>query len=146
MPRRQLSFVRHRRRSTNRRQSRLWISASVPRPSRTWLPSTRSWPLTSGRRDTRRKGRETRSWRPELINWRKNWESKLLIHLTSLRWRYELQWGSEYQTSLVLKWTKKGWMPNGLVFECHLNIRLPFEYKTSKSLSFRCFCFSDICC
>ena len=28
-----------------------------------------------------------------------------------------LQWGSEYQTSLVFKWLKRGWMPNGLFFK-----------------------------
>ena len=35
----------------------------------------------------------------------------------------DLQWGSEYQTSLVFKWSERGWMPNGLVFEHHLNTR-----------------------
>ena len=24
-------------------------------------------------------------------------------------------------TSLLLKWSKRGWTPNGLVFKCHLN-------------------------
>ena len=33
----------------------------------------------------------------------------------------DLQWGSTYQTSLVVEWSKRGWMPNGLVFECNLN-------------------------
>ena len=31
------------------------------------------------------------------------------------------QWGSEYQTSSVFKLSKRGWMPNGPVFKCHLN-------------------------
>ena len=37
-------------------------------------------------------------------------------------WRVEcnlIQWGSEYQTSSVFKWSKRGWMPNGPVFKCH---------------------------
>ena len=34
-------------------------------------------------------------------------------------------WGSEYQTSLVFKWSKRGWMPTGPVFECHLNTGQP---------------------
>ena len=29
-------------------------------------------------------------------------------------------WGSEYQTSLVFKWSKRDWMPNDMVFTCHL--------------------------
>ena len=33
----------------------------------------------------------------------------------------QIQWGSEYQTSLVFEWLKRGWMPNGLVFKCLLN-------------------------
>ena len=31
-----------------------------------------------------------------------------------------IQRGSEYQNSLVFEWSKRGWMSNGLVFECHL--------------------------
>ena len=31
--------------------------------------------------------------------------------------------GTEYQTSLVFDWSKRGWTPNGPVFECHLNTR-----------------------
>ena len=37
----------------------------------------------------------------------------------------QIQWGSEYRTSLVFKWSKRGQMPNGLVFECHLNTGQP---------------------
>ena len=33
----------------------------------------------------------------------------------------EIQWGSEYQTSWVDKWSKRGWMQNGPVFKRHLN-------------------------
>ena len=29
-----------------------------------------------------------------------------------------VQWRTEYRTSLVFKWPIRGWMPNGLVFEC----------------------------
>ena len=28
----------------------------------------------------------------------------------------EIQLGSEYQTRLVFKWSKRDWMPNGSVF------------------------------
>ena len=38
---------------------------------------------------------------------------------------FNIQWGSEYRTSLVFKWSKRGRMPNGLVFECHLNTVKP---------------------
>ena len=37
-----------------------------------------------------------------------------------------VQWGSEYRTSLVFKWSKRGWMPKGLVFE--YKTAQPFEY------------------
>ena len=43
-----------------------------------------------------------------------------------------LQWGSEYQTSLEFKWSKRGWMPNGPVFECHLNSKQPDHLNTRK--------------
>ena len=43
-----------------------------------------------------------------------------------------VQWGSEYQTSLVFKWSKRGWMPNGLVFECHLNTGQPNHLNTAQ--------------
>ena len=36
-------------------------------------------------------------------------------------WKTDIQWGSEWQTSLVFKWSKRGWIPNGLVFKCHMN-------------------------
>ena len=38
--------------------------------------------------------------------------------------------GSEYQTSLVFKWSKKDWMPNGMVFKCHLNTKQPNHLNT----------------
>ena len=41
----------------------------------------------------------------------------------------KIQWGSEYKTSLLFKWSKRGWMPNGLVFECRT--AQPFEYLTN---------------
>ena len=37
---------------------------------------------------------------------------------------FEIQWGSEYRTSLVFKWSKDVQSPNGLLFESHLNNRL----------------------
>ena len=48
--------------------------------------------------------------------------------------KFRLQWGSKFQTSLVFKWSKRGWMPNGLVFECHLitGTAQPFEYQTNR--------------
>ena len=46
--------------------------------------------------------------------------------------RTRLQWGSEYQTSLVFEWSKRGWMPNGLVFECYLNTRQPKHLNTGQ--------------
>ena len=38
---------------------------------------------------------------------------------------YSLQRGSEYRTSKVFKWSKRGWMTNGLVFKFHLNTGQP---------------------
>ena len=35
-----------------------------------------------------------------------------------------IQWGSEYRTSLVFKWSKVVRLPNGLLSECHLNTGL----------------------
>ena len=32
-----------------------------------------------------------------------------------------VRWGSEYQTSLLFKWSKVVRSPNGPAFECHLN-------------------------
>ena len=43
---------------------------------------------------------------------------------------YCIQWGSEYQTSLVFEWSKRVWMPNDLVFECHLNTEQPNHLNT----------------
>ena len=36
-------------------------------------------------------------------------------------WTSLAQWVSEYQTSLVFKWSKRGRIPSGLVFERQLN-------------------------
>ena len=33
-----------------------------------------------------------------------------------------IQWGSEYRTSLVFRWSKVVWFPNGLVLECYVTI------------------------
>ena len=44
----------------------------------------------------------------------------------------KVQWGYEYQTSLVFKWLKRGWMPNGLVFRYHLNTRQPNYLNTGQ--------------
>ena len=73
-------------------------------------------------------------------------------------WIPSVQWGSKYRTSLVFKWSKIVWSLKDLVFECHLNTGLylvwytglPYEiwtseYRTSKSLLFRFFCYSDAC-
>ena len=43
---------------------------------------------------------------------------------------YHIQWGSEHLTSLVIKWSRRGWMPNGLVFKCHLITGQPNHLKT----------------
>ena len=40
--------------------------------------------------------------------------------------KMNVQWGSEYQTSLVFEWLKVVRSPNGLLFECHLNTGLNF--------------------
>ena len=34
---------------------------------------------------------------------------------------FQLQWGSEYRTSLVIKWSKVVRSANGPLFRCHLN-------------------------
>ena len=52
-----------------------------------------------------------------------------LLNNMVLGWS-EVQWGSEYPTSLVLEWSKRGWMPNGLVLECRLNTRQPNHLNT----------------
>ena len=46
--------------------------------------------------------------------------------------KFRLQWGSKFQTSLVFKWSKRGWMPNGLVFECHLITGQPNHLNTKQ--------------
>ena len=43
-----------------------------------------------------------------------------------------IQWGSEYQISLVFKWLKRGQIPNGPVLECHLNIGQPNHLNTRR--------------
>ena len=77
---------------------------------------------------------------------------------------FVVQWGSQYRTSLVFKWSKVVQLPNGPLFESHLNTglnlvcysngglntRLPFEYRTSEyrtseSSFYRCFHYSDVC-
>ena len=61
-----------------------------------------------------------------------------------------IQWGSEYQTSLVFEWLKIVQSPNGLFFYSNggLNTQLPFEYwteyQTSESSLFRCLRYSDV--
>ena len=40
--------------------------------------------------------------------------------------------GFEYQNSSLLKWLKRSWMPNGLVFKCHLNTGQPHHLKTGQ--------------
>ena len=44
----------------------------------------------------------------------------------------EIQWGFDYQTSLVFEWSKRGWMPNILVFKCHLHTRQPDHLNTGQ--------------
>ena len=43
---------------------------------------------------------------------------KIIILRKYLAW---IQWGSEYQTSSVFEWLKKGLLTNGPEFKCHLN-------------------------
>ena len=48
---------------------------------------------------------------------------------------YKLQWESEWQTGVVFKSSQRGWMPNGLVLDCHLNTywtAQPFEYRRNR--------------
>ena len=47
------------------------------------------------------------------------WKNKL-IETQDLSAQKIIQWGSEYQTSPVFEWLKRGWLPNGLVLECHI--------------------------
>ena len=42
---------------------------------------------------------------------------------SSLCWYTEYEYSKDLNTKLVFEWSKKGWMPNGLVFKCHLNNR-----------------------
>ena len=44
---------------------------------------------------------------------------------------FNVQWGSDYQTSEVLG-LKRGWMTNGPVFECHMNIGQPDHLNTGQ--------------
>ena len=46
-----------------------------------------------------------------------------------------LQWGSEYQTCLVFKWLIVVRLPNGPVFECHLNTRLNLVWYSDHHLN-----------
>ena len=47
--------------------------------------------------------------------------------------KYKIQCGSKYQTSMVFKWSERGWMmPNGLVFEYHFNTRQPNPLNTGQ--------------
>ena len=46
--------------------------------------------------------------------------------------RKYIKWGSEYQTSSPFKWSKRGWMPNGPVFKCHLNTGQPNHLNTGQ--------------
>ena len=46
-----------------------------------------------------------------------------------------VQWGSEYQTSLVFKWSKLVRLPNGLLFECHLNAALNLVWDSDRHLN-----------
>ena len=41
-----------------------------------------------------------------------------------------IQWGSEYRTSSAFEWSKRDWMPNGMVFKCHLNNGQPNHLNT----------------
>ena len=43
-----------------------------------------------------------------------------------------VEWGSEYQTSLVFEWLKRGWKLNGPVFKCHSNTGQPDHLNTGK--------------
>ena len=57
------------------------------------------------------------------------------VHPVSFHFNYsgefEIQYGSKYQTSLVFEWSKRGWLPNGLVFKCHLNTEQPNQLNTT---------------
>ena len=51
---------------------------------------------------------------------------RLIVEIEA--WWTLLQWGSENQTSYVFEWSKRGWMPNGPVFKCHLNTGQPDNF------------------
>ena len=56
------------------------------------------------------------------------WISELLSLQLAEKTKYggcEVQWASEYQTISVFKWSKRGQMPNGLVYKCHLKTGQP---------------------
>ena len=48
-----------------------------------------------------------------------------------------VQWGSEYRTSLVFKWSKVFRSPIGPVFKCHLNTGLNFVWYSDRNLNTR---------
>ena len=48
---------------------------------------------------------------------------------------FEIQWGSEYRTSLVFECSKVVRLPNGLLFECHLNTGLNFVWYSEHHLN-----------
>ena len=60
------------------------------------------------------------------VEWKKNWGEVFILWKTKhMSTHVVIQWGSKYPTSSVFKCLKRGWMPNGLVFEhwtkgCHL--------------------------
>ena len=47
----------------------------------------------------------------------------------------KVQWGSEYLTSLVIKWLKVVRWPNGQLFECHLNTGLNLVWYSDRRLN-----------
>ena len=49
-----------------------------------------------------------------------------------------MQWGSEIQTSLDFKWSKRGWVSNGSDFEWDLKSRSPTVVSTSGFFSVLC--------
>ena len=72
--------------------------------------------------------------KPPLFDHLKTWhiwisDSNCITNL-NMHWCV-IQLGS-YWTSLVFKWLKRGWMPNFLVFVCHLNTRWPNHLNTGQ--------------
>ena len=47
---------------------------------------------------------------------------------------FDVQWGSEFLTCSVFKWSKRGWMPYGPFFECHLNTGHPNHLNTGQQM------------